>query len=480
MARITAVKVWGFRSHVSSLFPLAADGLTVITGKNDAGKSAFIQAIKWLAFGEPSGEEFLFTIRNEETQEVIEQAEEAGIEVTLDNGVTITKTRKKGKTMYKLSTITDPFEKAEVPLEVIQELGLSKLAFGDFETEPNFAYQLAGPWILSEPASTGAKVLGKLAGTEVVDLAIRAVAKDTYQARQERLQAEKEAGQRSLELLEYQDLEAFKEQLDACDILLQDLEQRLKRRDNLQIYLADYVKVTTSLETLVKQLDKLTVIPDIEKDLQDAEKAQQRYDKLLDLYSQYGKATAIVDKLTETLAAYQGLELVSGFLNVAERANQRYVTLFNLYALYQKNIYGVNAAQETLKKIKDLDVATSYIQAAEMSLEKLLRLKQISTKHKEAIDEVNRYQAAIDSTTGLEEAFRLITDAEEKQRRIASLNDLLIRYNVKAQMATQAKSRQQEVNQQFELAKQELNEAWASAGGICPLCGQPVQESSCQ
>lgn len=476
MARITKVKVWGFRSHISSLFPLAADGLTVITGKNDAGKSAFIQGIKWVAFGEPSGEEFLFTIRDEETEEIIEQAEEAGVEITLDNGVTVTKTRKKGKTQYRVSTIPDPFEKAEVPEEVTQTLGITRSNFGEFETELNFAYQLAAPFILSEPASVGARVLGYIAGTQAVDLAIKSVAKDTYKAREERQQAEKEAGQRSIELLEYQDLETIKEQLDACEILVEQLNQSIRRRDSLKRIFTAYGEVASRIDTLTAELDKLAVLPEIEKDLQNAEKAQQRYDKLLDLYRRYGKATATVEQLTNTLSSFRGLDLAAGFLNLAEQAGKRYSTLSNLATLYQKATQDVKTATETLAATKDLDIAKMYINKAEESYDRRNRLQRLNSQYQEVTSQVNRYKAILENTKGLGEADKLLAMAEEKLKRVVRLKDLKARYDIKTQTKDQAETKVREAGRQMEEAERELAMAWDAAGGICPLCGNTVMK----
>src|SRR3990172_5641521 len=202
---INAVRIRGFRSHVDTYVKLTPIGLNVITGKNDSGKTALLQAIRWVALGEPEGEEFLFTKRDE-AGEIIEQAEEAYVMLELSTGVTVEKTRRrKGKTKYQLSTIPEPFEQAAVPNEVKAALGIRTKYFGDYQTDLNFAYQLAAPFLVSETPSAGAKVLGTLAGTEAVDLAIKGTSKDQYAARTARQQADKDAQQREKDLQQYLD-----------------------------------------------------------------------------------------------------------------------------------------------------------------------------------------------------------------------------------------------------------------------------------
>ncbi len=109
---------------------------------------------------------------------------EAVVTLFLDSGAVITKRRRKGKTSYLLQLSPDDegslYEKSEVPDEVKNMLQIDKQRFGDFESSLNFAFQLDAPFLISETASAGAKILGKLAGTECVDLAIKGISKDTH------------------------------------------------------------------------------------------------------------------------------------------------------------------------------------------------------------------------------------------------------------------------------------------------------------
>jgi exonuclease SbcC len=168
---ITDVTIRGFQSHINSAFRLSS-GLTVITGPTDSGKTAIIRAIRWVAFNEPAGDGF-----------VNEAVGEAEVVINHDNGMIITKRRKKGgRTVYKLNDQT--FEQADVPPEITAALGMARQTFGDFEAALNFAFQLEAPFLISEPPSAGAKVLGVIAGTEIVDLAIKATSRNTHAARE--------------------------------------------------------------------------------------------------------------------------------------------------------------------------------------------------------------------------------------------------------------------------------------------------------
>src|SRR5699024_7973689 len=159
---------------------------------------------------------------------VNENVGEAEVVIFLQDGNIITKHRRKGKTTYIIQEnengIESVFEKSEVPLEVTILLGIEKTSFGDFETALNFSFQLDAPCLISETASAGAKVLGKLAGTESVDLAIKGVSKDTHATRTMRSQAEKDIEKLTGDLFKYQHIDDAKQSLETAESIFETVE----------------------------------------------------------------------------------------------------------------------------------------------------------------------------------------------------------------------------------------------------------------
>ena len=85
LANINEIFVEGFQSHTNSHFNLG-NGLNVITGPSDSGKTSIIRAVRWIAFNEPQGEAF-----------VNESVGQATVAIHMDNGIIISKHRRKGK-----------------------------------------------------------------------------------------------------------------------------------------------------------------------------------------------------------------------------------------------------------------------------------------------------------------------------------------------------------------------------------------------
>src|SRR5690606_33908904 len=171
----------------------------------------------------------------------------------------------------------------------------------------------------------GAKVLGKLAGTESVDLAIKGVSKDTYAARQLRTQAEKDMERIAGSLFEYEGIDDAKQMLETAEMLLEQVEESKDKLDNLKHYDLVFQEVEERIEHLFEKLDKLSIVPNLEKDLQDIEKAQQRYDLLLQLYSDGSRLLNRIEELSARLNRYQDVQAANEVIRSTETAAERQI-----------------------------------------------------------------------------------------------------------------------------------------------------------
>jgi len=474
---ITAVRIRGFRSHVDTYVKLTPIGLNVITGKNDSGKTALLQAIRWVALGEPEGEEFLFTKRDE-AGEIIDQAEEAYVMLELSTGVTVEKTRRrKGKTKYKLSTIPEPFEQAAVPDEVKAALGIRTKYFGDYQTDLNFAYQLAAPFLVSETPSAGAKVLGTLAGTEAVDLAIKGTSKDQYAARTARQQADKDAQQREKDLQQYVDLEQLKEAYGACEYLLSEAETATLRGEKLSTLYIKLYELQGAVSDAEKELDRLADVPELAKDMEDIGKAQQRYERLLDLYERKGDQS--IGQWVDQLEKYAALPLTIAYLEDAEGNQVKLDTLARLSFLGTEYTQDVEQAAEILEKTIDLDIRVDDLRTIEALTDKADKLWNIENLYKIRRLRVDQIAASQKLLTHVPEAALQLQEAIKLQDKLTRLYEVSSRHTLKATTLKRATASEITASGDAERYQKELAAAWDAAGGSCPLCDQPVGKGGC-
>jgi exonuclease SbcC len=341
MANITHLRLEGFQSHVNTNMELGP-GLNVITGPSDSGKTAIIRAVRWIAFNEPTGEAFIHPAVGEAT-----------VTLTLDTGVTISKHRCRGRTTYILAEPNrepQTYEKAEVPEEVTAALGISEYKFGDFSAVLNIAYQLEAPFLISEPASAGAKVLGKLAGTEAVDLAIKSAASQYRTANADRQQAIKERDQLNVELLEYLHLDDLKTFQESAEKLFQMTVRLNFRRDKLITLQSDYTRATEDVERATRHVGRLAQVPALIERSTEIEIFHRIFEKLQELRRQWQQAQGQLQQAERTLEKLARIPYALRLLTAAEGESRRLKRLQDLADEYAAAKENWEAARSRFKR----------------------------------------------------------------------------------------------------------------------------------
>lgn len=473
--KIQEVTIEGYQSHVHSTFRLSP-GLTVITGPSDAGKTAIIRALRWFAFNEPTGEAFLHTIRNPDGT-VKEAVDQVKVSVTFDNGVTVTKTRRKGKTTYTHSLFPTAWEKAEIPPEIKETLGLVKQQYGDFETCLNFAFQLDAPFMLSESASVGAKVLGKLAGTEIVDKSISEVNKKTHQTRIDISYADKQIGEIDVSLTEYFDLDQHDALLTSAEAAFKKLKEDQGRYTELATLMDTYQKNTERRITFFDEVERLAGVVVASALLSSVQREQKKKEKLEELNVGFWKAVRDQDEPLKVIRLTRNLEDVQEALMCVVESEEKCEKLVGPRYVYGK-------LQETIKdvsaKIVKLEQALGLrfiLDTAESELKALDALEDVNRRFLEANVEEKGLRKKV-SSMGNTEALRDILDGLSKRyEQTDNLKRLNAVYTSRQLSCTGASKFVETCKKELEEAEKELHDAWEAAGGVCPLCGSEVSEN---
>lgn len=468
--KIQEVTIEGFQSHVQSTFSLSP-GLTVITGPSDAGKTAIIRALRWFAFNEPTGEAFLHTIRNPDGS--IKQAvDQARVAVTFDDGTVITKTRRKGKTTYTHSGYPTPWEKAEVPPEIKETLGLVKQEYGDFETCLNFAFQLDAPFLLSETASVGAKVLGKLAGTEVVDLAISEVNKRTHQTRTEISYEDKQIGEIDVQLTEYFDLDNADKALTAVEAVFTKLKDDQNTRNKLIALSNAYEANTDRRIALHDKVDALTPVIMCRVSLDTADRQARRREKLTQLFEGFWKAIADQKEPDRVIRLTGNLDTLNKQLEaVAYDYVTATVTLVSFWKQYQEKQKVIYEASSLIVKIDQGLYWRSVLVDTESISRTAEDLKQLNRRLWEAMTverDLRQELYTLQERTALRGKYEVM---ENSYRELDNLKRLSAIFTSRQLSITAATKNVGQCVEAIKEAEKELHEAWEEAGGVCPLCG---------
>ena len=365
---IQRITLAGFQSHVNSVLELSP-GLNIIVGPTDSGKTAILRGLRWLVLGEPSGDSF-----------VNKAVGKALVRVSTDKQEFITKLREGKKTTYILGGTI--YEKAEIPPEIAAVTGITATDFADFSTVLNFAYQLDAPFLLSEPASAGAKVLGKISGTEKVDGALKAATKEAFAIRTQVSQCEKEQARIALTLQDYTEVERMENEVCAVFHKLEQLEQVQQRRNLLNGIYKRYTEVRFQQAGAHAKKNRLQDVPQLEGTMNRLTETVPRIAALVRLKQRFLQATTEkTDATKRFMQSKDAPELDSRLSEVAFLLPKKFLLETAVQNL-SKKFSAQKQAAELLARIPDTEIMLSVLSQVKVMLDLHSNLTTLEWKHK--------------------------------------------------------------------------------------------------
>lgn len=247
---IRKVEIKNFQSHEQTNIDFK-EGINVISGSSNNGKSAILRAIQWVVTNSPGGQDFI-TIGKDE----------CSVSLTLSNGnhITRTKTRSGNVNTYTVrlhealnDTLLTGFGSG-VPLEVREALGITR-------PEYIFASQLEAPFLISETPKVRAERIGNLDELGKIDKALTDVNDDMrLHAKQTKsLDVEIKKDKKELENLQ---LSLTKERkiLHKINAVHQHITQHVAISKQLQIIIQRWIDIEqteTNLQSICEQAERI-------------------------------------------------------------------------------------------------------------------------------------------------------------------------------------------------------------------------------
>jgi len=251
--KIKSVRLKNFQGYEDTKIEFAPT-FNVIIGRNESGKSSIVRALNFVFCNEWSKD----FVRND--------ADETQIIVTLDSGIKIFRT--KGNTTNRCTIKynddkKDVFENfgTTLPKKVSEILEVNPLKL-DEHTEINMivAGQHDGLFLLQEPGTLKAKLLGKISGLHYIDFALRDIAKDKKNLMIVTQERNNELQLISKELEQFEDISIYEKQLSSIEkdiISLQDDETKLQKLLDTNIQLKELNVKIANLADDAERYDKI-------------------------------------------------------------------------------------------------------------------------------------------------------------------------------------------------------------------------------
>lgn len=376
MKFIKRVILENFQSHKYSVIDFN-EGLNVIVGPSDSGKSAIIRGIKWALYNEPSGDYF-----------IREGATECSVTVEFNDNVILKRYRSKYKNAYILTDRDGNEIKFEgfgsgVPEEIIETVGIKKINLdSDSSNAINLGEQLEGAFLLSEKTSVRASAIGRLVGVNIIDDALKDVLRDNRN-----LNINKKNTEDNI-----QKIEAEIKKFDYLD----ELKIKFTRLENLKIKLIE-------LENKVEILNKLNkILGDIqlEKDIQSL---------ILKKLEQIDNLNEIINSVDNKIYIYKSLNNFNNNLkNIANRIEDCNYIIVNL---------------------KDIDVIKDKISKLEILCNDEEKYRSINDNYIKLLTEKDALVNTIEKLDNLEDIESKLISMNYKYNRLKDLNSVKVRYD---------------------------------------------------
>jgi len=375
---IQKIIIENFQSHQNTqIIPAGPGQLTVIVGQSRQGKTAIFRALRWLFYNAPDGADFIrwgatfarVTAEYADGTQVIRYRTAGGV-----NRYII---RKPGEQ----EQVYEGFGRGAVPLEVQQVTGVSPVEIGEGLTlNLNLAEQLDGPFLGNKAVSSTsrAKVLGKLAGTEEVDLAGKQLGTDLFRWKREQEAHEKAIRETEEQLRGYDYLPGFKANLDNLARIRDAIKGAVDRREKLNTLYREYNQVNfRANEERLRMLRCRNLIEKMVPAVEAIEGQIWRAGEMNRLKVEWDKNSASILVAEATIRSTQGLSQAEELLKGAEGRFGRRQQAETIIARWNKTVWDLEQAYEVIGDTQGIRTAERLINAAQKDLAQIDRLFSI-------------------------------------------------------------------------------------------------------
>lgn len=219
---IKQLRIQNFQSHEKSELEFS-DGVNIIVGQSDSGKSAIIRSLRWACWNKPSGNSFCST-----------WGRETSVELTTEEGSIIRSKGKKDKYVLRRpnggETLFEAFG-TNVPDEIITLLSLDEI---------NLQYQLDSPFLLSLTPGQVAQHFNSIAKLDQIDRGLFNINKAIRELESQSKYKQTDLKSKEIELDKYKHLEKFETEIEVLEQMQNQLRSFQSSKQILDLKIYDY------------------------------------------------------------------------------------------------------------------------------------------------------------------------------------------------------------------------------------------------
>lgn len=376
------MELWDFESHEHTVVDDLSEGLNLVCGESNSGKTSMVRALKLVAYNE-------FDPRS-----VRVGATKCKVLVETDKG-TVKVTRGPKTNLWEVTPNGQPtqyFDKVgkDVVPAAAAVMGMKSVTLGDMNVPVNIMDQLESHFMLagvgSEKAtgSLRAQIVDEISGLSGIEGLIKAVSLDNYRFGREVKETEDEMEETRKQMHDGAALDAEESTLSSADALI-------KEHDDLSDAVMSGEGLLNEMQTLKEEVEakevSLAAIPDLDEAsrlLDEADVTNERADKAGELVREVQVAEERIDELQKSLAGIPDAEGAESVLKEAEVLAARAAAAEVLWGEVETVRARSKGLEDRSKELEGLDKVDGLLEEAGRSLEKVDRATALYREVSEA------------------------------------------------------------------------------------------------
>jgi len=467
MSDINRLIIENFQSHKHTVIEFV-NGLNVITGPSDQGKSAILRALKWVLYNEPRGMEF---IRHGATT--------ARVAVKMSNGYEIIRERSKNKNKY---TVISPDGESqsfegfgnEVPEEVIKAHGIPKVVLDkDQKSSLNIADQLESPFLLSETGAVRAKAIGRMTGVHIIDNALRECMVDIRRESQARDRIRNQLDEIDVEIQTFDYLETVKEKLLTTEKMIKEIKWLIERKELIEKIKNRYADTVSELDRIRDILMNLDNIEPCEAVVSKCNDLYQKLSSVIRLKQSFQKTESSIRESAEVLENTVSLDKVGELLSELEDRNTRKNILKNLAVSMGELERELAKCHRMMDLTKDADSVDALMKESSLKIQRMLQLRELKEKLSSIGRDIQKGHMYLSSMENIDQVEQYVSKIEKDISALERLSETKRNYDsISNFISDGVKYLEDNRKQTDQLIEKYLGHL--KKLGRCPLCGSKI------
>lgn len=424
MKKINRMEIINFQSHdYTDLY--FDNGVNVIIGPSDSGKTAIIRAMKWVLFNEPSGSAF-----------VKQGTEETKVLLYFSDGTIIERGRVKNKNYYILS-YKDKVERFEgfgqnMPMDISEASGIRKTSLNGQNLLISIADQLESPFLIAESPSVKSTAIGALAGTDIIDIALSNLHKEVYENKNLLKSQENLLSRQKEELEQYNYLTEEKIALDIIRNQLEKIDYLENRLINLEKLDQKYRLIMDEINhqnEILEALSSLEYAEEILTALAPSITRHKVFKNMNNLYQRLNTEEAALQNIIQETKSIESLTEITNKLNQRNNNYKELIVLYENWKNVKKNLKIVSAFITNIPVEKLITIEEDL----EGKLQRYRVLENFSNNYsilKKRIEMGNKYIGKYEGLAAIDESIDTIHLLYKKEKELNLLQEKWVECNL--------------------------------------------------